>query len=375
MENKPGKMEDLVAAVYSTFANKKVIVTGHTGFKGSWLTQWLLKMKASVYGISKEVPKSPSMFAENRLADRLTEDLRLNILDEKSLSENFDRINPDFVFHLAAQPIVSVSYEKPVETFMINTIGYASVLNAFRSVKGESVLVLASSDKCYKNREWVWGYRENDEFGGNDPYSASKGAAEIVFQSFYHSFFRGQDRKMVSSVRAGNVIGGGDWGKDRIIPDAMRAWQRNDELLVRRPDAVRPWQFVLEPLFGYLLTAMNLSRNKTLNGETFNFGPDVSASVTVGELLEEIRMSLGYGSLRIDKPENIFYETSFLRINSDKAKSILNWFPVLDLKQTISLITDWYSAYKTNSNLFELTDKQIGLFERAVVKRSEQWAR
>lgn len=369
MEIKPGKMENLVEELYSTFRNRKVVITGHTGFKGSWLTQWLLKMGAEVYGISKEVPKQPSMFADNELAKHLKEDLRINILDEKSLLENFQRIQPDFIFHLAAQPIVSVSYDKPVETFMINTIGYASVLNAVRRLPGKCVLVLASSDKCYKNKEWIWGYRENDEFGGTDPYSASKGAAEIVFHSFYHSFYHNQQEKKISSVRAGNVIGGGDWSKDRIIPDAMRAWHKNEALIIRRPEAVRPWQFVLEPLFGYLLVAALLNKDGKYNGEGFNFGPDTANAVTVGELLEEIKQHLGYGEIKIDRPENIFYETSMLRINSDKAKTVLNWYPVLDITETTKLISDWYNAYKLNANLFDLTNDQISFFEQSISNR------
>jgi CDP-glucose 4,6-dehydratase len=369
MENKPGKMENLVEKLHATFRNKKVVITGHTGFKGSWLTQWLLKMGAEVYGMSKEVPKQPSMYADNELAKYVKEDLRINILDEKALLENIERIKPDFIFHLAAQPIVSVSYENPVETFKINTIGYACVLNAVRNMSAKCVLVLASSDKCYKNKEWLWGYRENDEFGGNDPYSASKGAAEIVFQSFYHSFFKNQDEKRVSSVRAGNVIGGGDWSRDRIIPDAMRAWHKNESLVIRRPEAVRPWQFVLEPLFGYLLTAALLSENNKYSGEGFNFGPDTANSITVGELLNEIQQYLGYGTITIDKPENIFYETSMLRINSDKAKTILNWYPVLNIKETTTLIADWYNAYKSSTNLYDFTNEQIQFFEQSISSR------
>jgi CDP-glucose 4,6-dehydratase len=265
---------------------------------------------------------------------------------------------------------VSVSYEKPVETFLINTVGFASVLNAARSFEGACSVVLASSDKCYKNKEWVWGYRENDEFGGNDPYSASKGAAEIVFHSFYHSYFKNQNEKKVSSVRAGNVIGGGDWSKDRIIPDAMRAWQNDEEVVIRRPEAVRPWQFVLEPLFGYLLAAVALKENPSLNGEGFNFGPDTLNSVTVGELLEEIKGRLGYGKIRIEKPENLFYETSTLRINSDKAKTILKWYPVLDVSETCRLISEWYNAYRSDTNLFAFTERQIEFFEQAILTKN-----
>jgi CDP-glucose 4,6-dehydratase len=363
-------MENLVEKLYATFKNKNIILTGHTGFKGSWLSQWLLKMGANVIGISKDISSNPSMFEDNGIGKAISEDIRLNVLEEEKMLDIFNRVKPDFVFHLAAQPIVSLSYKDPVDTFLNNTIGYATVLNAFRKLEGESVMVMASSDKCYANKEWIWGYRENDALGGYDPYSASKATSEIVFNSFYHSYYKNQNAKRISSVRAGNVIGGGDWSVDRIIPDAYRAWQKKETLLLRRPNSIRPWQFVLEPLFGYLLTAMFLQQHEHGNGECFNFGPDNTVNLTVAAMIGELSALSGNGKFAIDETGATFYETSLLKLNADKAKSLLGWFPVTETKTTLSLIAEWYSNYENNRNQFDLTMAQIDFFEKEIIHKS-----
>jgi CDP-glucose 4,6-dehydratase len=326
-------------------------------------------MGAHVIGISKDISSNPSMFEDNKISAAIQTDIRFNVLEEEKLLDVFNSVKPAFVFHLAAQPIVSLSYKDPVDTFMNNTIGYATVLNAFRKMEGHSVMVLASSDKCYQNKEWIWGYRENDELGGYDPYSASKATSEIVFNSFYHSYFKNQSEKRISSVRAGNVIGGGDWSIDRIIPDAYRAWQKNETLLLRRPNSIRPWQFVLEPLFGYLLTAMHLQENGNLNGQCFNFGPDNTVNLTVKEMIGALSERSGNGRFAIDESGAAFYETSLLKLNADKAKSILGWYPVLDTNTTLSLIAGWYSSFEKNSNLFKYTMEQIAFFEKEIIRK------
>ena len=360
-------MENLVEKLYKAYNGKRVLVTGHTGFKGSWLCQWLVKMNAEVYGISKDISSNPSMFEDNKIAEHLNEDIRLNVLEGDALLQKVNEIKPHYIFHLAAQPIVSLSYKDPVDTFMNNTIGYASLLNTVRLMNDDCTVVLASSDKCYKNKEWTWGYRENDEMGGYDPYSASKATSEIVGESFFHSFFKGQDKKMLSSVRAGNVIGGGDWSVDRIIPDAFKAWYKNEVLYLRRPGSVRPWQFVLEPLFGYLLTAIDLQEKKISNGECFNFGPDTTQNLTVGEMIEQLQNISKVGTYEAAPQNATFYETSLLRLNADKAKTFLKWKPVINIDETLTLIANWYKEYQSNKNMFVFTEKQIEFFEKAIL--------
>jgi CDP-glucose 4,6-dehydratase len=360
-------MESMVSTLSSSFADKKVIVTGHTGFKGSWLTQWLVKMGAEVYGISDTIPSEPSMYVDNCLASVLKADIRGDVTDNLFLSHQINNIEPDFIFHLAAQAIVSTSYIQPLETFKTNVLGYAVLLDVLRDVNFPCVAILVSSDKCYKNREWIWGYRENDEFGGKDPYSASKAACEIVFESYYYSFFKNSHPCKIASVRAGNVLGGGDWSKDRLIPDIFKAWMQNKEVVLRRPDSVRPWQFVLEPLLGYLLTAYKLSSQPQLSGSGFNFGPDSGDNFTVLQIVDKLKNSFINGSYTVNAEEG-FYETSLLMLNTDKAKRLLSWKPTLSIDETLNLITDWYSAYETNVNQFELTQQQIAFFENKISK-------
>ena len=271
------------------YNNKRVLVTGNTGFKGSWLTAWLLQTGANVFGISKDIPTKPSLFEVLNLNDKITH-FEEDVCNFSAVKKIMEEVQPDFVFHLAAQPIVSDSYENPLETITTNVLGTTNVLEALRTLNFPCTAIIITSDKCYDNVEWVWGYKETDALGGKDIYSGSKGAAELVCKSYYHSFFKKETSKIrIATARAGNVIGGGDWALDRIVPDCMRAWSRGEVVEIRSPKATRPWQHVLEPLSGYLQLGAELFENKQLNGESFNFGPKAENSHSVEQLLNDLR--------------------------------------------------------------------------------------
>ena len=271
----------------NVYNQKKVLITGNTGFKGSWLTIWLKQLGAEVYGISIDIPSQPSNFLVSKL-DEVIKTKFIDINNLESLNEEIKYIQPDFIFHLAAQPIVFDSYKNPINTFNTNIIGTCNILESVRHLTKNCVVILITSDKCYDNVEWIWGYKETDHLGGKDPYSASKAAAEIVIHSYYESFFKKSNNIRIASVRAGNVIGGGDWADSRIIPDAIRSWSENLTLQIRSPKSTRPWQHVLEPLSGYLFLGQQLFNNINLSGEAFNFGPNDLSNFTVEELLIEM---------------------------------------------------------------------------------------
>ncbi len=255
------------------YAGKKVIVTGHTGFKGAWLSLWLKLMKAEVYGISNSIPTHPSLFEVAKVDDHMTSYME-DIRDLDAMKRIIKEVQPDFLFHLAAQPIVKTAYDEPIECMTTNIIGTANILEALRGLDNDCIAVMITSDKCYDNVEWIWGYKETDALGGKDPYSASKGGAELMIKTYYHSYFTKKPNIKISSVRAGNVIGGGDWAASRIVPDCFRAWDKGEKVVIRSPYATRPWQHVLEPLSGYLRTGeMLLNAPQAINGEAFNFGP------------------------------------------------------------------------------------------------------
>ncbi len=281
------------------FRDKKIIVTGNTGFKGAWLSTWLHQMGAKLTGISKDIPSTPSLFGELGLAGKMDHHFN-NICDLPAMKRLFRDTKPDFVFHLAAQPIVSVSYDDPIDTFQTNVIGTANILEALRSLDHPCYAVMITSDKCYDNVEWVWGYREHDALGGKDPYSASKGAAELIIKTYFHSYFNkpGSPVKLVAA-RAGNVIGGGDWALNRIVPDCVRAWSEKQAVKIRNPHSTRPWQHVLEPLSGYLRAAQVLAEQKTaIHGEPFNFGPNSDQNHTVLEHLAGYQRPLAVQRLK-----------------------------------------------------------------------------
>ena len=359
-----------------TFKNKKIIVTGHTGFKGSWLITWLNILGADVYGISLESISSPSHFTI--LSNGLKiDDNRFNILDQNQLNFKFNAIKPDFVFHLAAQAIVRTSYDNPIDTWKTNVIGTLNVLEALRGLKNKCSAIIITSDKCYDNVEWIWGYREHDSLGGPDPYSASKGAAELLIKSHYKSYFSEVNSNIrIASVRAGNVIGGGDWSENRIIPDCVRAWSQNKVVELRNPNATRPWQHVLEPLSGYLLLACELSSNYKLNGESFNFGPMAENNHTVISLV--IEMSKNWDKVKWEDVSSLFkgpYESGLLKLNCDKALAILNWKAVLNFEETIQMTSLWYNEYYTKPSMNEkFTVSQINEYIFKAKIKGLKWA-
>ena len=346
------------------YKGKTVLITGHTGFKGSWLTVWLLKLGAKVVGISKDVPSKPSMFEAINLKDKIT-DYRFNIQNLERLKAVIKKEEPDYIFHLAAQALVSVSYSSPIETITSNTLGTGNLLESIRDYKKDLILILITSDKAYDNLEWPWGYKETDILGGKDIYSGSKAAAEIIIKSYWESFLKKKENIRLGICRAGNVIGGGDWAKDRIVVDCIKAWNNNKSVIIRSPKATRPWQHVLEPLSGYLLLASKLFDSSELDGEPFNFGPNADVNKTVEELIISL-------SNTWHQKLDIFYkvtdhipfkESSLLKLNCDKSLFYLDWTPTLNYKETINLVGGWYSGYFTKNNLYDLTSEQIDFFE------------
>ncbi len=361
---------------HNVYQDKRVIITGHTGFKGAWLTVWLLKLGAKVIGISKDIPTEPSMFVALNLADKIT-DYRQDTRDAEAIRQIFDKEKPDFVFHLAAQPIVSLSYQAPLETFSSNVMGTAHVLDALRFADYPCTAVVITSDKCYDNVEWVWGYKETNALGGKDIYSGSKGAAELVFNSYYHSFFKNHQFVRVASTRAGNVIGGGDWAIDRIVPDCMRAWSKNQVVEIRSPEATRPWQHVLEPLSGYLNLGQELASKLTLNGESFNFGPKAEYSHTVQTLLENLSQFWHFENPKnaYQITDNIqFHEAGLLKLNCDKALFHFKWLPTLEYDELIKFTSQWYyDFYKEQRNMLKVTEEQINQYEKLAKNKKIRW--
>lgn len=361
----------------NTFEDKKILVTGNTGFKGSWLTAWLLQLGAEVYGLSHKVPTEPSLFEVLNLREKTTlieEDLR----NYERVVEIVADIKPQFVFHLAAQPIVNISYQDPVSTFHINVLGTSYILDALRLSNHPCVGVIITSDKCYENLGWTWGYRENDRLGDKDPYGASKAAAEIVINAYYHSFFKKESSKVkIASARAGNVIGGGDWAIDRIVPDCMRAWSQGKAVEIRKPNSTRPWQHVLEPLSGYLRLAEMLQTQEGFNGEAYNFGPSDNENLTVLELLREVSKHWNFsGQKEIfvlgEKPGNP--EAHILKLNCEKAFHELQWRAALDVKQAAAFTARWYDKYYHDpQGIFEFTREQILEYCDIAQKKGLTW--
>lgn len=332
----------------NTYKNKIVIVTGHTGFKGSWLAIWLKELGAEVVGYSLDPPGLPSNFESTRLREKVTH-IHGDILDINGLMAAFKDFQPEFVFHLAAQSIVKLSYDDPKMTFDTNVGGTVNVLEAVRQTDSVKVLVNVTSDKCYENREWIWGYRENDSLGGYDPYSASKGCAELVFSAYLRSFFNNSissGRQLgIGSCRAGNVIGGGDWGSNRLVPDCIRALSGHHPIGIRNPHAVRPWQHVLEPLGGYLKLGAALSQYPQQYSGAWNFGPDDRCHLTVVEMVERLIKYWGDGFWNDLSDPLALHEAKFLKLNCDKAHAELGWHSVLSVDECLSMTAEWYKKY------------------------------
>ncbi len=360
----------------NTYQGKKVLVTGHTGFKGTWLITWLLNLGANVIGVSKGVPTQPAMFGILRLSDRIQHYV-VDIRNFKLLAQVISDEKPDFVFHLAAQAIVSTSYDDPLETISSNVMGTTNLLEALRISNHQCTAVIITSDKAYDNVEQVWGYKENDQMGGKDVYSGSKGAAELITKSYYHSFFKSNKSNVRLAVaRAGNVIGGGDWAKDRIIVDAMIAWSKGDKVEIRSPKATRPWQHVLEPLSGYLSLGQQLYTDINLNGEGFNFGPRAEQNRNVQELLVDLSK---YWHFDYDNAftitDNIpFHEAGLLKLNCDKALSHLQWQANLEYKDTIKFTSEWYyDYYQQQDSMLSKTLSQISEYENSAKAKNLKW--
>jgi CDP-glucose 4,6-dehydratase len=353
-----------------------VLVTGHTGFKGAWLTAWLLKLGANVVGIGLDPATEPSHFVAGNLADGIT-DLRLDVRDQTALMSVIQDIQPDFVFHLAAQALVRRSYADPLETWQTNLMGTLNLLEALRALDKRCAAVLITSDKCYENVEWLWGYRESDHLGGIDPYSASKGATEIAIRAHIHSYFsRDSSLVRIASARAGNVIGGGDWSSDRIVPDCVKAWSVGSVLDLRNPHSTRPWQHVLEPLSGYLCLAVDLYHRSELHGEPFNFGPKAHQDYTVLDLVKQ--MSCYWEQVRWnDVSDKVTgpHEAGLLKLNCDKALHHLGWTAALDFEKTVQMTIEWYKLfYQRTQQMFPITCSQIDVYTEVAQQNGIKWA-
>jgi CDP-glucose 4,6-dehydratase len=359
------------------FNGAKVLVTGHTGFKGTWLSLWLNQIGAKVTGVALDIPSEPSHFNAAVLSEKLT-DYRLDIRDGAALKAIIKKVEPDFIFHLAAQPLVRRSYAEPVDTWQTNTMGTINLLEALRVLDNDCTAVFITSDKCYDNVEWVWGYRETDALGGPDPYSASKGAAELAIRSYIRSFFPADGNIRIAVGRAGNVIGGGDWAEDRIVSDCMRAWSVGENVSLRNPSATRPWQHVLEPLSGYLSLASSLHEDVTLHGEPFNFGPPGHQNQSVGDLVEE--MTKYWDQVRwtdISEKYGGPYESGLLKLNCDKALYHLKWQAVWGFEETVRETVLWYRHYYEQplDSIAGFSLEQIDAYIDSARQQGKQWAK
>ena len=354
--------ESLFNGIYK---NKTVLVTGHTGFKGSWLVFWLINMGAKVIGYSLEAPTKPShyeLLIKNEILKNGEDFVSIigDIRDLNKLQEIFEKYKPDIVFHLAAQPLVRFSYEDPIETYETNVLGTLNVFEACRK-NDVKAIVNITSDKCYENREWVWGYRENDPLGGYDPYSSSKGCAELLTTSYRNSYFNLYDydikhHTLLASCRAGNVIGGGDWGKDRLIPDIMKAVSKNEKVRIRNPKATRPWQHVLEPLSGYLMIGQKLLEGKKEFAEAWNFGPSDEGAITVEEVVKHIKRYWKKIDYELNTDENHPHEANLLKLDCSKAHIKLKWKDVWDSQKTFEVTTKWYKSFYEKNIILTLKD-------------------
>jgi len=361
------------------YRGKKVLVTGNTGFKGSWLSLWLCDLGAEVYGISDIIPTQPSLFELSGL-EKKTKHQFEDIRNLDAMVKMIGDIQPDVIFHLAAQPIVKLSYDDPIETLTTNVIGTSNILEACRRLDNECIVVSITSDKCYENVEWEWGYREDDQLGGKDPYSASKAAAEIVIRTYNQSFFLKDNSKIkLCSVRAGNVIGGGDWAANRLIPDIYRAWSEGEKVEIRSPYSTRPWQHVLEPLSGYLSLGEHMSKNEELKGLSFNFGPNSIQNHTVLEVLNELKKYWKDANQDLFNIEtnSDFHEAGLLKLNCDRALHFLKWIPTLDFENTLSMTAKWYNEYYNldAGSIDEFTMAQIKEYQRLASEKEIQWTK
>jgi CDP-glucose 4,6-dehydratase len=369
-------MATKISTGLAAYRDKTVLITGQTGFKGAWFTAWLKQLGAKVVGIALDPPTEPSHFTAAQLADGMV-DLRIDIRDRAALEEAIVSTQPDFVFHLAAQALVRRSYEDPLETWQTNVLGTLHVLEALRRLEKPCAAVIITSDKCYDNVEWVWGYRETDAMGGPDPYSASKGAAEVAIRSHIKSYFpKATSKVRIASARAGNVIGGGDWAADRIVPDCVKAWSTDNLVELRNPHSTRPWQHVLEPLSGYLSLATALLQRHELHGEPFNFGPQAQQNHSVLELVQQ--MALHWEQVRWQDVSGSAagpYESGLLKLNCDKSLHYLHWHAVMGFEDTVRMTAEWYRGYYHQpAHIAATTNAQIAAYTAIAKQHGLEWA-
>ncbi|MCF7965057.1 MAG: CDP-glucose 4,6-dehydratase [Methylobacter tundripaludum] len=364
MGRRKGAVENMVSP--SFWANRVVLLTGHTGFKGSWLSLWLQAMGARVIGYALAAPTHPSLFDAANVAEGMVS-IESDIRDFAALSAVFEEYQPEIVIHLAAQSLVRYSYANPIETYSTNVMGTVHLLEAARLTSSVRAIVNITSDKCYENREWVWGYRENEPMGGYDPYSNSKGCAELVASAYRSSYFNPGNftdhRVALASARAGNVIGGGDWAEDRLIPDIMRAITQGKPVNIRNPHAIRPWQHVLEPLSGYLLLAQKLYQEGAAYAEGWNFGPNDEDAKPVQWIVDSLTKSWGEDASWVLDQGDHPHEAHYLKLDCSKAKARLDWRPKWRLEDALAAIIDWHRAYRDGKDMHELTLRQIRAYD------------
>ena len=357
------------------YDGQRVLVTGHTGFKGSWLCTWLSDLGATVAGFSIDVPTEPSHFEALKLTKRI-EHFQGDVRDKDSLQQTISRFRPSIVFHLAAQSLVRKSYEDPVLTFETNSLGTLNLLDCLRDQPSVIAAIVITSDKCYENVEWLWGYRENDRLGGKDPYSVSKACAELISKVYMQSFFEG-DGPSIVTTRAGNVIGGGDWALDRVVPDCVRAWLEGKPVFIRNPNATRPWQHVLEPLSGYLVLGQKLFQgNLALKNQSFNFGPQEKVNQSVGDLITEMAQYWPGADWKFEhKADCSKPESTLLKLNCDKAHQVLNWNSVLSFSETVRMTGQWYQTFykQKPASISEITSKQIEEYTKIATQSKLGW--
>lgn len=374
MGNRAGPLEGMGVVGADTAMNnkfwqgKKVFLTGHTGFKGSWLGMWLTLLGAEVTGYALQPPTQPNLYEICKMAEVVTSVIG-DIRDGEALPKAMSKARPEIVIHLAAQPLVLESYRNPAETYAVNVMGTVTLLEAVRGCDSVRAVINVTTDKCYANREWVWGYREIEPMGGYDPYSSSKACSELITEAYRNSFFNigtyEQHGVGLASARAGNVIGGGDWAADRLIPDCIKALLNHEKIIIRNPHAVRPWQHVLEPLSGYLLLAQNLYENGVLFAEGWNFGPDDSDAQTVAWIVEKLCAKWGSNAAYEVNKAIYQHEAHYLKLDCSKARTRLKWQTRWDLEQALGKIIEWIDAYKSNSDMRAVCSKQINEYVKA----------
>ena len=353
----------MIQKLENAYRNKRVFLTGHTGFKGSWLLKILSILGADIRGYSLAPEREDSLFnllKGDSLCNSIIEDIR----NKKRLREEIVDFQPDYIFHLAAQPLVRNSYEEPVKTFEVNTMGCCFLLDAVRDIKQSCSIVIITTDKVYKNNEWIYPYRETDQLGGYDPYSASKASAELLIDSYRNSFFHpslyDKHHKVIAVARAGNVIGGGDWSKDRLIPDIVKALSKKKIIVIRNPQSIRPWQHVIEPLIGYLILGNKMIENPTMFSHAFNFGPGNNDILSVEDIVKLSIKIWGNGEYKIDKQESILHEARLLKLDISKAQEYLGWIPKYSSREALLKTINWYKEYLFNKiNIINYTEKQI----------------